>query len=320
MKKSDSQQSLLAAVEEDAELDLILDPVPSGECFNGWKEGEVEEKEDEKKKKETSPTTSSSSTYLVEGYCAVPPFNKIVVDIRDCVYHSMQTALSIADETAREKYGGSTLYWTAKCCSHLISSSIGLNIINSLSVYSVCFGNDGIVVLASVVGLDETKRREDEKAEEKNEWIRWRAPELTSGNVLNGNEETDSFSLGMILYSILCVEIPFPRVDCVTASKKVMNGERPNVGLLNIKHGETMKLLNGCLAEKREERVSLSLIQEVLVKMMPEIAEALKGVLTEVKKKEEEESEEGEEEKTPICYFYSRFLSPCLCIHSSFRD
>jgi hypothetical protein len=186
----------------------------------------------------------------------------------------MHTILPTSDATEREHFGGSTLFWAGKCCDHLIDSQLGLNIINSLSPFSVCFGEGGVVVLASLIGLDGINKGND-SAETKNEWIRFRAPELTSGSLSIGNDQTVSFTLAMTLYSILSVEFPFPRVDSATASKKMVSGERPNWGGLKTGHKEITLIFTACFSDNMKERYPLSKMNDVLLQMMPELQEDL---------------------------------------------
>jgi hypothetical protein len=229
------------------------------------------QKEKEKKgKKKEHALSSGEMLFLIEGYCTHPPFEGIIIDIRDSLFQSLLTSIPSQTKEEREHSASSLLFWGSKCLLHLLEIKKGDNIITTLSPYSVCFTHSGMIVLASYsvegeisVGFGISK------VDTKGEFVRWRAPELTEGKYPNGNEKTASFSLGMIIYSILSASLPFSNLDCVTVSQRLANGERPELSFLSSCNPLLVGIIQRSWIGLENERASLKEMEEVGDKLLP---------------------------------------------------
>eukprot|EP00770_Monocercomonoides_exilis_P003577 MONOS_3558.1-p1 / transcript=MONOS_3558.1 / gene=MONOS_3558 / organism=Monocercomonoides_exilis_PA203 / gene_product=unspecified product / transcript_product=unspecified product / location=Mono_scaffold00084:104311-105078(+) / protein_length=255 / sequence_SO=supercontig / SO=protein_coding / is_pseudo=false len=63
----------------------------------------------------------------------------------------------------------------------------------------------------------------------KKECLRWKAPELLINKNMGASKESVSFSIGMILWECLTLQIPFGDYEAEVAGQKIVNGERPKV-------------------------------------------------------------------------------------------
>ncbi|KAH7822880.1 uncharacterized protein MONOS_11564 [Monocercomonoides exilis] len=61
----------------------------------------------------------------------------------------------------------------------------------------------------------------------KKECLRWKAPELLMNKKMRATKESVSFSIGMMLWECLTLQIPFGEYEAVTAGQKIVNRERP---------------------------------------------------------------------------------------------
>jgi hypothetical protein len=110
---------------------------------------QLKEQRERQEKKKGSVATSAEMTFLIEGYCGVPPFNRLIVDVRDSLFHNLMTSVKEMKSGDRENVCCCGLFWTVKCCEYLISKGKGKGIVEKLSPYSICFTHEGMVVLVS---------------------------------------------------------------------------------------------------------------------------------------------------------------------------
>ncbi|KAH7823289.1 uncharacterized protein MONOS_785 [Monocercomonoides exilis] len=71
---------------------------------------------------------------------------------------------------------------------------------------------------------------EDDEDRIKKESLRWKAPELQMNKKMGATKESVVFSIGMMLWECLTLEIPFGEYMAETAGDKIVNGERPGNG------------------------------------------------------------------------------------------
>ncbi|KAA6391925.1 MAG: hypothetical protein EZS28_012547 [Streblomastix strix] len=119
------------------------------------------------------------------------------------------------------------------------------------------------------------------------EMIRWRSPEyfglnekweeLIINNLNNNNNQlsnsidqnlnpTESnlvFSIGMILYEIITVEIPFSEFDAITASNQLMNEQRPY--LSEFQSTVIGDLIESCWQQDPKQRISLNDLYDIVM-------------------------------------------------------
>ncbi|KAH7832593.1 uncharacterized protein MONOS_5039 [Monocercomonoides exilis] len=102
------------------------------------------------------------------------------------------------------------------------------------------------------------------------ECLRWKAPELLMNKKMGATKESVAFSIGMMLWECLTLEIPFGEYDGDGAGQKIKNGERPNM-----KHAEGSELCDvarGCLSSEESERPLLVDLKKVFVQHLPKDA------------------------------------------------
>eukprot|EP00770_Monocercomonoides_exilis_P014834 MONOS_14780.1-p1 / transcript=MONOS_14780.1 / gene=MONOS_14780 / organism=Monocercomonoides_exilis_PA203 / gene_product=unspecified product / transcript_product=unspecified product / location=Mono_scaffold01072:19085-19651(+) / protein_length=188 / sequence_SO=supercontig / SO=protein_coding / is_pseudo=false len=92
----------------------------------------------------------------------------------------------------------------------------------------------------------------------KKECLRWKAPELLNGTKKHTTKKTVVFSIGMMLWECLTLQIPFGDFEAETAGEKIKNGERPNMGVIETSSfGETTKACVTLQAKNRPTLVEL---------------------------------------------------------------
>ncbi|KAH7824491.1 uncharacterized protein MONOS_3969 [Monocercomonoides exilis] len=60
------------------------------------------------------------------------------------------------------------------------------------------------------------------------ECLRWKAPELLINKKMGATKESVVFSIGMMLWECLTLEIPFGEYEAEVAGQKIVNGEKPH--------------------------------------------------------------------------------------------
>ncbi|KAH7822158.1 uncharacterized protein MONOS_17704 [Monocercomonoides exilis] len=63
----------------------------------------------------------------------------------------------------------------------------------------------------------------------KKECLRWKAPELLINKKMGATKESVAFSIGMMLWECLTLQIPFGEYEAEVAGQKIVNGERPDL-------------------------------------------------------------------------------------------
>ncbi|KAH7828946.1 uncharacterized protein MONOS_16522 [Monocercomonoides exilis] len=63
----------------------------------------------------------------------------------------------------------------------------------------------------------------------KKECLRWKAPELMMNKKMGATKESVVFSLGMMLWECLTLEIPFGEYEAEMEGQKIVNGKRPDM-------------------------------------------------------------------------------------------
>ncbi|KAA6377542.1 MAG: hypothetical protein EZS28_026931 [Streblomastix strix] len=117
------------------------------------------------------------------------------------------------------------------------------------------------------------------------EYIRWRSPEYLGLNekweeLINNNNNNNQlsnsidqivnpiesnlvFSIGMVLYEIITVEIPFGEFDAISASKQLVKGKRPSLSEFN----QTVigDLIESCWQQDPKQRISLNDLYDIIM-------------------------------------------------------
>ncbi|KAH7815237.1 uncharacterized protein MONOS_4471 [Monocercomonoides exilis] len=244
------------------------------------------------------PTTSSMSN-LVDAIACSSPHEKLIVDLRDSLFmllHGMNKTKEMAIGTLqeREQTASQILFWVANLALHSFDEMENpLQSLANLSPLIVLFsehmvicvailsdcsssGSDTSSISSSTVvtsSSDDDNRDslpssafEDEE-DNRNECLRWKAPELLNGTKNNATKKTVVFSIGMMLWECLTLKVPFGEYEAEVAGQKIVNGERPCGG--ESEASGMHEMVKGCWRAERGERVTLMWVKRELFGHFP---------------------------------------------------
>eukprot|EP00770_Monocercomonoides_exilis_P001041 MONOS_1034.1-p1 / transcript=MONOS_1034.1 / gene=MONOS_1034 / organism=Monocercomonoides_exilis_PA203 / gene_product=unspecified product / transcript_product=unspecified product / location=Mono_scaffold00017:154577-162732(+) / protein_length=2508 / sequence_SO=supercontig / SO=protein_coding / is_pseudo=false len=238
------------------------------------------------------PTTSSMSN-LVDAMACSSPFEKLIVDLRDSLFmllhgRNEKKEMAIGSLQEREMTAAQILFWVANLALHSFDEMENpLQSLSNLSPHIVLFSEHMVIcivmhsdllsdddsdsssissstVVTSASGNDDDESDslpssafEDEDSFKK-ECLRWKAPELLNGTKKHATKKTVVFSIGMMLWECLTLQIPFGDYEAETAGEKIKNGERPNMEVIETSSfGETTKACVTLQAKSRPTLVEL---------------------------------------------------------------
>ncbi|KAH7824303.1 uncharacterized protein MONOS_7170 [Monocercomonoides exilis] len=209
------------------------------------------------------PTTSSMSNLVDAMACSVP-HEKLIVDLRDSLFmllhgRNAKKEMAIGTLEEREMTAAQILFWVANLALHSFDEMENpLSSLANLSPLIVLFSEHMVICVAmhsdcssdsdsssissastiitsssdcSTVNKNNrnfppSSAFEDEEDNRK-ECMRWKAPELMNGTKKQATKKTVVFSIGMMLWECLTLDIPFGEYEAVIAGEKIKNGERP---------------------------------------------------------------------------------------------
>ncbi|KAH7827767.1 uncharacterized protein MONOS_14225 [Monocercomonoides exilis] len=244
------------------------------------------------------PTTSSMSN-LVDAMACSSPHEKLIVDLRDSLFmllhgRNEKKEMAIGSLQEREVTAAQILFWLANGALHSFDEmEIPLQSLSNLSPHIVLFSEHMVIciVIHSDILLDDdsesssissstvvTSASDDddnslpssafeEEDEFKKECLRWKAPELMMNKKLGATKESVVFSIGMMLWECLTLQIPFGDYEAETAGQKIVHGERPDV-----KKMESVKfegIARSCLMSAGEDRPRLVDVRRMMFERMP---------------------------------------------------
>ncbi|KAH7821082.1 uncharacterized protein MONOS_11453 [Monocercomonoides exilis] len=288
------------------------------------------------------PTTSSMSN-LVDAMACSSPHEKLIVDLRDSLFmllhgRNAKKEMAIGSLKEREQTAAQVLFWVANGALHSFDEMENpLQSLNNLSPHIVLFSehmvicivmhsdllsdddsdsssisSSTVVTSASDNGDDDdddslpsSAFEEDEDAFRK-ECLRWKAPELQMNKKMGATKESVVFSIGMMVWECVTLEIPFGEYEGVVAGQKIANGERPD--FLKTEGSNLGGLIIACTRTESEDRISLGDVKRELIGNFPPgaamltVTDAL-GLMQESKGNERESKEigtEGESENMKI--------------------
>eukprot|EP00770_Monocercomonoides_exilis_P001019 MONOS_1012.1-p1 / transcript=MONOS_1012.1 / gene=MONOS_1012 / organism=Monocercomonoides_exilis_PA203 / gene_product=unspecified product / transcript_product=unspecified product / location=Mono_scaffold00017:27600-40293(-) / protein_length=4103 / sequence_SO=supercontig / SO=protein_coding / is_pseudo=false len=234
------------------------------------------------------PTTSSMSN-LVDAMACSSPHEKLIVDLRDSLFmllhgRNEKKEMAIGTLKEREQTAAQILFWVANGALHSFDEMENpLQSLNNLSPHIVLFSEHMVICIAmhSDCSSDSdtsssissstvvTSASDDESdslpssafeddEDNRKECLRWKAPELLNGTKKHATKKTVVFSIGMMLWECLTLQIPFGDYEAETAGEKIKNGERPNMGVIETSSfGETTKACVMLQAKSRPTLVEL---------------------------------------------------------------
>ncbi|KAH7826105.1 uncharacterized protein MONOS_14449 [Monocercomonoides exilis] len=248
------------------------------------------------------PTTSSMSN-LVDAMACSSPHEKLIVDLRDSLFmllHGLNKTKEMAIGTLkeREQTAAQILFWVANLALHSFDEIENpLQSLSNLSPHIVLFSEHMVIcivmhsdllsdddsdsssissstVVTSASGGDDDDEEdslpssafEDEDSFKK-ECLRWKAPELQMKKKMGATKESVSFSIGMMLWECLTLQIPFGEYEAEVAGQKIMNGERPKAESVR---GLSMGgVVEQCLLEESGSRTTLVELKREFIKHFP---------------------------------------------------
>ncbi|KAH7817565.1 uncharacterized protein MONOS_18119 [Monocercomonoides exilis] len=250
------------------------------------------------------PTTSSMSN-LVDAMACSSPHEKLIVDLRDSLFmllHGLNKTkeMPIGTLQEREQTAAQILFWVANLALHSFDEMENeLSSLADLSPHIVLFSEHMVIcivmhsdfssddsdlssissstIITSSSDISVMSERftdspppssafEDEN-DFKKECMRWKAPELLINKKMGATKESVSFSIGMMLWECLSLQIPFGEYEAETAGQKIKDGQRPNETLINGTSFEAT--VKRGLSQKAEERPTLIQLKREFIQHFP---------------------------------------------------
>ncbi|KAH7828024.1 uncharacterized protein MONOS_13018 [Monocercomonoides exilis] len=250
------------------------------------------------------PTTSSMSN-LVDAMACSSPHEKLIVDLRDSLFmllhgRNAKKEMAIGTLQEREVTAAQILFWVANLALHSfdemenpLSSLENLSphivlfsehMVICIAMHSDCSSSDSdsssisssTIVTSSSDGSRRSKRYtrspppssafEDDE-DNRNECLRWKAPELMSGAKKHATKKTVTFSIGMMLWECLTLDVPFGEYEAEVAGKKIVSGERPIMNI--VCQSSLSNSVNSCLALKSSDRPNIIELKREFFQFFP---------------------------------------------------
>ncbi|KAH7831941.1 uncharacterized protein MONOS_13906 [Monocercomonoides exilis] len=249
------------------------------------------------------PTTSSMSN-LVDAMACSSPHEKLIVDLRDSLFmllhgRNKTKEMAIGSLQEREQTAAQILFWVANGALHSFDEMENpLQSLANLSPHIVLFsehmiicivmhsdllsdddsGSSSIssstVVTSASDGDDDDDSLPSSAFEDENDFkkesLRWKAPELLINKKMSATKESVSFSVGMMLWECLSLKIPFGEFEAVIAGQKIVNGERPNMGM--VCSSSLAKIIQSCISEDVSKRLELTHLKREFIQRFPKDA------------------------------------------------
>ncbi|KAH7825184.1 uncharacterized protein MONOS_2003 [Monocercomonoides exilis] len=245
------------------------------------------------------PTTSSMSN-LVDAMACSSPHEKLIVDLRDSLFMLLHgknktKEMPIGSLKEREQTAAQILFWVANLALHSFDEMENkLQSLANLSPHIVLFSEHMVIciVMHSDLSSDDssdsssissstvvTSASEDDDeyslpssafeddANNKKECLRWKAPELMVNRKMETTRKSVVFSIGMMAWECLTLQIPFGEYEAEVAGNKIANGERPQPEEIN--GCELSRGVKACVSQNSEERPGLLEVKRELFGYFP---------------------------------------------------
>ncbi|KAH7821265.1 uncharacterized protein MONOS_17764 [Monocercomonoides exilis] len=245
------------------------------------------------------PTTSSMSN-LVDAMACSSPHEKLIVDLRDSLFmllhgRNKTKEMAIGTLQEREQTAAQILFWVANLALHSFDEMENpLSSLSTLSPHIVLFSEHMVICIAlhsdcsssddsdsssissSTVVTSASDDDDDEDSlpssafedDEYNrkECLRWKAPELLMKK-MGATKESVVFSIGMMLWECLTLQIPFGEYEGEVAGQKIVNGERPGMG--EAEQSSYLELVKKCVSQDWRELGSLNELKREFIQRFP---------------------------------------------------
>ncbi|KAH7815478.1 uncharacterized protein MONOS_9749 [Monocercomonoides exilis] len=247
------------------------------------------------------PTTSSMSN-LVDAMACSSPHEKLIVDLRDSLFmllhgRNEKKEMAIGTLQEREQTAAQILFWVANGALHSFDEmENSLQSLSNLSPHIVLFSEHMVIcvvmhsdllssddsdsssissstIVTSASGNDDddddslpSSAFEDEN-DFKKECLRWKAPELLINKKMGATKESVVFSIGMMLWECLTLQIPFGEFEAEVAGQKIVNGERPCLSAVG--ESSFCEVMKACLWQEAKDRAELESVRRECVSHFP---------------------------------------------------
>ncbi|KAH7816142.1 uncharacterized protein MONOS_3116 [Monocercomonoides exilis] len=251
------------------------------------------------------PTTSSMSN-LVDAMACSSPHEKLIVDLRDSLFMLLhgkneKKEMEIGSLQEREMTAAQILFWVTNLALHSFDEmENSLQSLANLSPHIVLFSEHMVIcivmhsdllsddssdsssissstVVTSTSGNDDEDSLPSSAFEDeddfKKECMRWKAPELLVNKKMGATKESVAFSIGMMLWECLTLQIPFGGYEAEVAGQKIVNGERPNFESISTSSMEN--IAKCCLSGCASQRLTLALLKREFIQRFPPDAAVL---------------------------------------------
>ncbi|KAH7830375.1 uncharacterized protein MONOS_3157fu3158 [Monocercomonoides exilis] len=250
------------------------------------------------------PTTSSMSN-LVDAMACSSPHEKLIVDLRDSLFmllhgRNEKKEMAIGSLKEREQTAAQILFWVANGALHSFDEMDNpLPSLTNLSSHIVLFSEHMVICVvmhSDFLSSDDsdsssissstvvTSASDDDKGEEddslpssafededyyKKECMRWKAPELLMNKKMGATKESVVFSIGMMLWECLTLQIPFGEYEAEIAGQKIQRGETPNLDGINASSPFFAQLISASISSHSSQRPSLTDMKRYLIGRFP---------------------------------------------------
>ncbi|KAH7815086.1 uncharacterized protein MONOS_14032 [Monocercomonoides exilis] len=243
------------------------------------------------------PTTSSMSN-LVDAMACSSPHEKLIVDLRDSLFmllhgRNKTKEMAIGSLQEREMTAAQILFWVANLALHSFDEMENeLSSLANLSPHIILFSEHMVICIAlhsdcssdsdtssissSTVVTSASDDDDDDSLPSsafededdfKKECLRWKAPELLINKKMMATKEAVSFSIGMMLWECLTLQIPFGEYEAEVAGQKIVKGERPDMS--SVEEGNEEKTIKACLSHNPSGRPSLVNLKRGFISHFP---------------------------------------------------
>ncbi|KAH7820675.1 uncharacterized protein MONOS_2123 [Monocercomonoides exilis] len=224
------------------------------------------------------PTTSSMSN-LVDAMACSSPHEKLIVDLRDSLFmllhgRNEKKEMAIGTLKEREQTAAQILFWVANLALHSFDEMENeLSSLANLKHMVICIvmhsdlllsdDSDSSSISSSTVATSVSDDDRDslpssafeDEDDFKKECLRWKAPELLINKKMGATKESVAFSIGMMLWECLTLDIPFGEYEAVIAGDKITKGERPKLDVVQC--SAFYILVKNCVSQSPSARLSL---------------------------------------------------------------
>ncbi|KAH7823104.1 uncharacterized protein MONOS_8301p1 [Monocercomonoides exilis] len=242
--------------------------------------------------------TTSSMSNLVDAMACSCPHEKLIVDLRDSLFmllhgRNEKKEMAIGSLKEREQTAAQVLFWVANGALHSFEDEEDdLPSLASLSPHIVLFSEHMVICIvmhSDFLSSEDSDSSSDssstvvtsasdesdslpssafeEEDEFKKECLRWKAPELQMNKKMRATKESVAFSIGMMLWGCLTVEIPFGEYAAEVAGQKIANHERPDI--CGVEESEFFEIIRACLSGQPEDRLELTGLKREFIERFP---------------------------------------------------